>query len=126
MKAPRSTTGALQADNEGRKINSRSRSSSATIFALKMQLAFAIWKRRDLSPAARLVFTVLMVGHHNVETGKCNPSYQTLAKECGMTRRAVIRIISALAEKGLIAIKVSVGGNNTNSFSFPALQMVIR
>lgn len=69
-------------------------------FRLKMLLAFAVWKRRDLSPAMRLVFSVLLIGHHNVETGKCNPSYQTLAGECGMTRRAVIRIAGKLKEKG--------------------------
>ena len=89
-----------------------------------MQLAFAVWKRRDLSPAMRLVFTVLLIGHHNVETGKCNPSYETLASECGMTRRAVIRIVGTLEAKGLLAIKVSVGRKHTNSFSFPLLKMV--
>ena len=93
-------------------------------FRLKMLLAFAVWKRRDLSPAMRLVFSVLLIGHHNVETGKCNPSYQTLAGECGMARRAVIRIAGKLEEKGLLAIKVSVGRKHTNSFSFPSLEMV--
>ena len=93
-------------------------------FRLKRQLAFAVWKRRDLSPATRLVFSVLLIGHHNVETGKCNPSYETLASECGMARRAVIRIIGKLEAKGLLAIKVSVGRKHTNSFSFPSLEMV--
>ena len=101
-----------------------SRHPEKRLFRLKMQLAFAVWKRRDLSPAMRLVFTVLLIGHHNVETGKCNPSYEMLASETGMTRRALIRIISALEEKGLIAIKVSVGRKHTNSFSFPLLKMV--
>ena len=93
-------------------------------FRFKMQLAFAVWKRRDLSPATRLVFSVLLIGHHNVETGKCNPSYETLASECSMARRAVIRIAGKLEEKGLLAIKVSVGRKHTNSFSFPSLEMV--
>ena len=86
-------------------------------FRLKRQLAFAVWKRGDLSPAMRLVFTVLLIGHHNVETGKCNPSYETLASECGMTRRAVIRIIGKLEEKGLLAVKVSVGRNTRTALA---------
>ena len=88
------------------------RSSSATIFALKMQLAFAVWKRRDLSPAARLVFTVLLVGHHNVLTGKCNPSYETLAKECSAKdRRSIMRSIAMLKRKGIVAVTVlSISG----------------
>ena len=83
------------------------RSSSATIFALKMQLAFAMWKRRDLSPAARFVFTVLLVGHHNVLTGKCNPSYETLGQ--GMQRKGSPQhhAIDRHAErKGIVAVTV--------------------
>jgi hypothetical protein len=93
-------------------------------FVLKMQLAFAVWKRGDLSPAMRLIFTVLLIGHHNVETGKCNPSYETLASETGMTRHGVIRIIGNLEAIGLLAIKASVGRKHTNAFRFPSLEMV--
>ena len=72
----------------------------------------------------RLVFTVLLIGHHNAGTGKCNPSYETLASECGMTRHGVIRIIGKLEAKGLLAVSVSVGLKHTNSFRFPLLEMV--
>ena len=93
-------------------------------FRLKMKFAFSLWERRDLSDAARMVFSVLLLRHHNNKTGKCNPSYETLAKECGKGRQSVIRSVAMLKRKGIIDVKVQPGRTHTNSFSFPLLEMV--
>ena len=89
-----------------------------------MKFAFSILERRDLSNSARTVFSVLLLRHHNNKTGKCNPSYETLAKECGKGRQSVIRSVAMLKRKGIVAVKVQPGRTHTNSFRFPLLEML--
>jgi hypothetical protein len=89
-----------------------------------MKFAFSILERRDLSDSARTVFSVLLLRHHNNKTGKCNPSYETLAKECGKGRQSVMRSVAMLKRKGIIDVKVQPGRTHTNSFRFPLLEMV--
>ena len=57
-------------------------------FRLKMKFAFSLWERRDLSDAARMVFSVLLLRHHNNKTGKCNPSYRRSLRNAGKDAKA--------------------------------------
>lgn len=78
----------------------------------------------NLSQTAKLAFGRLL-GHHNTETGQCNPSYATLAKGIGVSRRTAIDAVDALEADGWIKIQRGGGdtkgtaeGHTSNSFSF--------
>lgn len=59
--------------------------------------------RESLRPGEKLVLLAL-ADHHNRETGRCDPSLDTLAGDAVMTRKAVIANLHALREKGLITV----------------------
>jgi hypothetical protein len=54
-----------------------------------------------LSSAAHIVGTA-MIWHANHYTGRCDPSFGTLAYEAGQSRRTVIRAIKELERKGIL------------------------
>jgi hypothetical protein len=76
----------------------------------------AIQRRRDLSPAARLIGGRLG-WHKNLKTGQCNPGYGTLADESGYPLRTAKRAIAELERKGCITINRTAGGLETNSYT---------
>lgn len=41
----------------------------------------------------------------NSVTGKCFPSYKTIANDCNLSRSSVIRAVKSLNEKGIISVK---------------------
>ena len=55
----------------------------------KWRLLQAILADHELSPSAKLV-AVRLLYHHSSQTGRCSPSYQTLAEGAGLSRRTVI------------------------------------
>lgn len=66
----------------------------------------------DLTPGEKLVLVIL--ANHADDKGFCFPSYGTLAQECSMTRRAVIRIVRALEVKQLLKRKKRFPSNGYN------------
>jgi|SRR6516162_1447992 len=72
-----------------------------------------------------LAYAVLtkLVQRCNGQTGECFPSYGTLAKDVGASRRGVIGAVGHLAQRGWIKRDIHGGrtyrGGTSNSFSFP-------
>lgn len=63
----------------------------------------------DLPPAAKLVYFRLLA-HMNTKTGRCDPSYQTLANGTSLTRRGIIDMIKLLETVDLLTVERSSGG----------------
>ncbi len=69
-----------------------------TLFS-KWVLLVRIVRDRKLPPSAVLV-AVVILDHHNGATGRCNPSRETIAQQCGLTVRGVSKALSALVSRG--------------------------
>ena len=63
---------------------------------------------------ARLV-AVRIAEFLNIETGSCDPAYETLAEEIGIHRSSAIRAVAALGERGWLIVERS-GGRHSNTF----------
>ena len=63
----------------------------------------------DLSPNTKLIGWRLAL-YLNFRTGRCNPSYQTLAREVRITERSAIRAVRALEDAGWLVVERSGGG----------------
>ncbi|PWK66936.1 helix-turn-helix domain-containing protein [Aminobacter sp. AP02] len=70
----------------------------------------------ELPPAAKLVFFRLLA-HMNTKTGRCDPSYQTLAGGTSITRRGVIDMVKVLENDGLLTVERSSGGAPGSGYS---------
>jgi hypothetical protein len=73
-----------------------------------------------LQAPSKCAATVLLLKYHNHKTGKCNPSYSTIAKLLGRHQRNVINAINDLKAGGWIEWIGTKGGSaaNTNAFKF--------
>ena len=60
--------------------------------------------RTDLPPSAKVIYALLQM-HYNPDTGQCNPSQATLARECGITQSTASRHLKKLFSEGLIELK---------------------
>ena len=67
--------------------------------------------RTDLAPSAKVIYALLQM-HHNPDTGQCNPSQATLARECGVTQSTASRHLKKLFNEGLIEL-------NDGNYTFP-------
>lgn len=90
----------------------------------KWRLLQAALSAPDLSPVAKCVMGRLLF-HLNTDTGRCTPSYQTLAEGVGLKRRAVIYAVQDLERAEWLTIARVRGGDSeaargfvTNSFRF--------
>jgi hypothetical protein len=72
----------------------------------KWRLLQAIIAEPDLSPAAKFV-AVRLLDHANSRTGRCSPSYDTIARGIGLTRRRVIDGVKELEAAGWISVSRS-------------------
>ena len=74
------------------------------------------------------VYTALKL-HENRRTGQCNPSYQTIAGETGLSRPTVIKYARLLATLKLIVIVpiwTSVNDRSSNQYVFASLDALDR
>lgn len=62
------------------------------------------WATKQELPAMQKIVLV-MLADHNSKAGLCFPSYDTLAVECGMTKRSVITQVEKLESAGLLSIE---------------------
>lgn len=69
----------------------------------------------ELRPLARAVLARL-IDHFNTQSGRCDPSVETLARDLGRTARAITREISELRDRGLIAVDYRRGTGTTNQY----------
>ena len=63
------------------------------------------WAARLTLPHMEKIVLMMLSDRHNDLSGKCHPSHNTLADDCGMSRTSVIRQIGALKVRGLITIR---------------------
>ena len=73
------------------------------------------WATEQDLPAMQKIVLLMMANRFNEDQGVCWPSHETLAKECGMDRRSIIRQIDKLTCLGLISVIKNVHKNNLNS-----------
>ncbi|TXN81953.1 helix-turn-helix domain-containing protein [Methylobacterium sp. WL8] len=82
---------------------------SAVTLLQKWQLLQAVIADASLSQTAKLVAARLLY-HHSSQTGRCFPSYQTLADGVALKRRAVINAVQELEAGGWISVNQVKGG----------------
>jgi hypothetical protein len=75
--------------------------------------------RTDLSPAYKVVLWRLAL-HRNPKSGRCDPSYSTLAEECAVSERTAKRAIAKGEQVGIIAVARSGSGfhHDHNHYKF--------
>ena len=83
---------------------------AAVTLLQKWQLLQAIVADQELSPSAKLVAARLLY-HHSAQTGRCSPSYQTLAEGAALTRRSVITGVRELEARGWLMVERVKGGD---------------
>lgn len=76
------------------------------------------WAVKQDLPALQKLVLLLLANRHNMDTGRCMPSHDKLARDCGMSKTAVKSAINALADKGLLEIERRSDGsvNLTNQY----------
>lgn len=63
------------------------------------------WAVEQELPALQKLVLLMLANYCNHHTGQCNPSYDRLASECGMSKTSVRDAIKALNEKGILEIE---------------------
>ncbi|MBR8165896.1 helix-turn-helix domain-containing protein [Burkholderia vietnamiensis] len=63
------------------------------------------WAVEQDLPALQKLVLLMLANCCNAHTGRCDPSHDRLAKECGMSRDSVRRAIAELEKCGLIEIR---------------------
>lgn len=77
--------------------------------------AFA-WAARQKLPCTQKIVLVMLADRHNNDTGRCDPSHDRLAGDCGLTRRSVMDQIEKLATAGYLrVIHRSIGKLKTSN-----------
>ena len=62
------------------------------------------WAVRQELPVREKMVLLMLANRVNADTGRCDPSIQRLATDCGMSKDSVRRAITALAGRGLIEV----------------------
>lgn len=68
---------------------------------MSVEATAAMWARRDLTSTEKVV-AVRLADHANPDGGRAYPSVGRLAKDCGLTDRAVQKVLHRLIDKGVI------------------------
>lgn len=74
----------------------------------------SLFVRSDIPPSVKVVASRL-ADFLNLKNGRCDPSFDTLAAACALSRRAVINAIARLEQMGAVAKKRS-RGRHSNSY----------
>src|SRR5947208_5662162 len=85
----------------------------------KWSLLRAIFRRRDVTPSAKLVLGVLL-DHSDVTTWRCVVSYDMLGALAGMSRRTAIEAVKQPEAKRLVSIERNndaSGAGQRNTFA---------
>ena len=89
------------------------------------RLARLIMADPDLLQSSKVV-AFFLLDHHNLKTGRCDPSLETLATEMGLSPRQVIRVIKPLTGKYFHVVSggsIKASKRKTNSYQ-PNWQLV--
>lgn len=79
------------------------------------------FKKTGLPPTERLV-AYMLADHHNADTGRCDPSFETLEEETGLCRRTLGRAVARLEKMGHITLQKRKGTRHSYSLH-PALRV---
>lgn len=60
------------------------------------------WAVRQKLPCTQKIVLVMLADRHNGDTGRCDPSHDRLAGDCGLTRRSVMDQLAKLDAAGFI------------------------
>ena len=60
------------------------------------------WAVRQKLPCTQKIVLVMLADRHNGDTGRCDPSHDRLAGDCGLTRRSVMDQLAKLDKAGFI------------------------
>lgn len=60
------------------------------------------WAVRQKLPCPQKIVLVMLADRHNSDTGRCDPSHDRLAIDCGLTRRSVMDQLAKLSQAGFI------------------------
>ena len=76
------------------------------------------------APSRHRLALFIIAMHHHDRTGECYPSYETIAKACGFSRRKVIDLVADLEANGLVIrqqrrVKGHQGSNHFVLFGRP-------
>jgi hypothetical protein len=77
----------------------------------KWHMVQTVLRDPDLSPAAKAVAGRLLF-HLNATTGRCTPSFETLARGAGMARRTAVRAVRELRASGWVAADRAAGSGS--------------
>ena len=83
------------------------------------------WAWQQLLPHAEKI-VLLALAEHADDRNECFPSMATLAEECGMSRRNVLRVVERLAENKLIFVRKRVTAHGKSSHDYTLNTAVIR
>jgi hypothetical protein len=86
------------------------RVSGPTTLLDKWRFLQALCADEELSATAKVV-AVRLLDHFNGGSGRCSPSYETLARGIGLRRRRTIDAVKALEDSGWFAIEHVKGGD---------------
>jgi hypothetical protein len=77
------------------------------------------WAVEQDLPALQKLVLLMLANRTNSDTGRCDPSHDKLANDCGMSKPSVKRAIAELAERGLIEVhrQASNGVNLPNQYT---------
>ena len=62
------------------------------------------WAVRQKLPCTQKIVLVMLSDRHNGDTGRCDPSHERLAIDCGLTRRSVMDQIEKLSFAGYLRV----------------------
>ncbi|WP_372371834.1 helix-turn-helix domain-containing protein [Xanthomonas axonopodis] len=63
------------------------------------------WAVQQQLPVQQKMVLLMLANRTNPDHGRCDPTHQKLASDCGMSPESVKRSIRALAERGLLTIR---------------------
>ncbi len=70
-----------------------------------MSFAALAWAARQKLPCSQKIVLLMLANRHNSDNGRCDPSHDRLAEDCGLTRRSVMDQVVKLSEAGFIRIR---------------------
>lgn len=86
-----------------------------------MSVQAIFWATQQKLPAMQKIVLVMIANRLNQTSGACFPSLDTLAKDCGMSRRAVINQIAKLESAHLLSVARSDNkcAKQNNNYQLP-------
>jgi biotin operon repressor len=75
-----------------------------------MSWAAVAWAVRQRLPSTQKLVLIMLAERHNKDTGRCDPSHERLAEDCGLTRRSVMDQVKRLEEAGYICAMARAKG----------------